>query len=59
MKEYLTTAEVAEILNMSEAGMRYWRSRNEGPQHFKIGRRVLYSRSDVDQFIAQARAAAS
>lgn len=33
------------------------RSTGQGPRYFKIGRRVLYAREDVEAFIAAARQA--
>lgn len=55
MPEYLTTHEVAELLRRSPETVRYWRHVGEGPRSFKIGRRVLYDRADVEQFIAEAK----
>lgn len=57
MSDYMTTADVAEMLHMTESGLRYWRSRGEGPRCFKLGRRMLYAREDVHAFLAAARAA--
>jgi len=54
---YLTTAEVADLLRTSAETVRYWRHVGGGPKSFKIGRRVLYAREDVERFIADARAA--
>lgn len=53
--EYMTTAEVAELLRTPAETVRYWRHVGEGPPSFKIGRRVLYAREDVAAFIAAAR----
>lgn len=56
MGTYLTTQEVATILRTSPETVRYWRHLgNKGPASFKVGRRVLYAREDVEQFIAEAR----
>lgn len=56
MAEYLTTADVATLLRTSAETVRYWRHINKGPKSFKVGRRVLYARDDVEAFIAEARA---
>lgn len=56
MTEYLTTGEVAETLRTSPETVRYWRHVSKGPKSFKVGRRVLYAREDVERFIADARA---
>lgn len=55
MSEYLTTGEVADTLRTPVETVRYWRHVNKGPKSFKVGRRVLYAREDVEAFIAEAR----
>ncbi len=57
MGSFLTTAEVAEILRTPAETIRFWRHLGKGPASFKVGRRVLYAREDVEQFIAEARKA--
>ena len=57
MPNYLTTAEVAELLRTPAETVRFWRHVGKGPRSFKVGRRVLYARDDVDAFIAEAREA--
>lgn len=56
MDSYLTTEEVADLLRTTPETIRYWRHVGKGPKSFKVGRRVLYAREDLDAFIAQARA---
>jgi len=46
----LTTAEVAERLRMPEATLRYWRAVGKGPDGRRVGKRVLYSLTDVEAF---------
>lgn len=53
--DYLTTEEVAQQLRTPVETVRYWRHVDKGPKSFKVGRRVLYAREDVEAFIAQAR----
>jgi excisionase family DNA binding protein len=53
--ELLITTEVAALLRVPAETLRYWRHIGRGPRSFKVGRRVLYARSDVETFIAQAR----
>jgi len=59
MDEYLTTPDVADILRTSAETVRYWHHIGKGPKSFKVGRRRLYARSDVENFIAAHRANAS
>lgn len=54
--EYMTTAEVATMVRTSPETVRYWRHIDKGPASFKVGRRVLYAREDVERWIAEARA---
>lgn len=58
MTQYLTTQEVADALRTPAETVRYWRHVNKGPKSFKVGRRVLYAREDVEAFIAEARSLA-
>jgi excisionase family DNA binding protein len=48
---FLTTDEVADWLHTSPATLRYWRYRGEGPKSFKAGKRRLYRRADVEQWV--------
>ncbi len=56
--EYLTTSEVAELLRIPAETWRYWRAIHYGPKSFKVGRRVLYAKTDLEAFIAEARSEA-
>ncbi|MFF4846661.1 helix-turn-helix domain-containing protein [Streptomyces sp. NPDC001194] len=47
---YLTTAEVAERYRTAESTVRYWRHVGYGPRGVKVGRRVLYSESELARF---------
>jgi excisionase family DNA binding protein len=56
MPQYLTTAEVAELLRAPLETVRYWRHVGKGPKSFKAGRKVLYELADVEAWIEQAKA---
>lgn len=49
--DLLTITEVAELLRMPVATLRYKRHDRSGPRSFRLGRRVLYRRSDVIDYI--------
>ena len=49
--ELLTITEVAELLRTPVATLRYWRHLRIGPPSFRIGRRVMYRRTDVEEWI--------
>jgi excisionase family DNA binding protein len=55
MADFLTTDELAMLLRAPTETVRYWRHVGKGPRSFKVGRRVLYAREDVEAFIAKAR----
>lgn len=49
----LNSAEVAQLIRVPEATLRYWRHVGIGPRSFKMGpRRVLYRAADVDAWVA-------
>jgi len=50
--EWLTLREFAEEIRIPEATIRYWRWQGRGPKSTKLGRRVVYRRSDVDAWLA-------
>ncbi len=52
MERLLTLDEVAELIRVPAATLRYWRHRGTGPKSFKMGpRRVMYRERDVLQWI--------
>lgn len=51
----LTIEEVAELLRMPVASLRYWRVLGTGPRGFIIGRRLRYLRADVLAWIEERR----
>ncbi len=54
----LTIAEAAQLLRAPVATLRYWRHLGTGPRSFRLGRRVLYRRDDLDSWVdAQLRQA--
>lgn len=57
--EYLTITEAAELLRAPVATLRYWRHLDTGPRSFRIGRRVMYRRVDLDAWIAEQLTKAS
>lgn len=56
-REYLTTEDLAELLQVSVQTVRSWRFHRTGPRGVRLGRRVRYRRVDVDRWVeANARA---
>ena len=49
--DLLTITEAAELLRAPVATLRYWRHLGTGPHSFRVGRRVLYRRDDLNTWI--------
>lgn len=49
----LTTAEVADRLNVSEQTLRHWRTQNRGPRYLKLGKAVRYRPADITTWIEE------
>jgi excisionase family DNA binding protein len=52
LKRLLTVKQLAEILQVPEDTIYYWRSRGEGPRGFRVGRDVRFRESDVEAWLA-------
>lgn len=50
---FLTTEEVAARYRTSPATVRWWRQVGSGPKGIKVGRRVLYSLANCEEFEQQ------
>jgi len=49
------TPGAATILGISPGHLRNLRSQGEGPAFYRVGRRVIYKRADLDAFLASCR----
>jgi hypothetical protein len=47
----LNEKEASKIIGISVGTLRNWRSQRQGPPYYKVGRRVLYSSSDLRRFL--------
>ena len=56
---YLSEKEAAAYLAVSMSTLRRWRRARSGPDHFRFGGVLRYSRSDLDRFIAKFTNAAA
>lgn len=45
--------EAADMLRLPESTLRYWRHMNKGPKAARIGGRVMYRKSDVENWIEE------
>lgn len=53
--KYLNMPEMNEEFGWPVDTLRYWRQHGDGPPSFKIGRRVMYDRADVEAWIADQK----
>ena len=51
--DLLTLHEVAELLRVPEATLRYWRHCKTGPTSYKIGRHLRYRRHDIHTWLSR------
>ena len=49
-QEFLTTADAAKITTLAVSTLEGMRVRGEGPPYLKLGRRVVYAKSDLLAF---------
>jgi predicted DNA-binding transcriptional regulator AlpA len=50
----LTPVKAARYLGVSEGVLRLWRTRGEGPRHFKAGSKLVrYRRIDLDRWVEE------
>jgi DNA-binding transcriptional MerR regulator len=54
-QQLLTLVEAAALLRTPVATLRYWRQRGIGPDSFRLGRRVVYRREDLDRWVLSRR----
>jgi len=59
MTDLMRTEEVSQDYRIPVPTLRYWAQRGEGPSSFKLGRRRMYRREDVEAWIEAARTAAT
>lgn len=54
--DYMTTDEVATLARTAPGTVRYWRHIKFGPKGFRLGKRVLYRRDEVERWLAEREA---
>lgn len=50
--ELLHVEQVSGETGINPGTLRYWRSTNQGPPSFTLGKRVVYRRSELEKWIA-------
>ena len=52
---YLNSQQVAQLLGLAANTLAKWRLSGIGPRYSKLGRRVVYQRSEIDEWLAGNR----
>ena len=53
--ELMTQAQFARVALQSEVTVARWRREGAGPAYLKLGRKVMYSRADIEVWLAKQR----
>jgi predicted DNA-binding transcriptional regulator AlpA len=53
--DFITTKEVAQILRKSEWWVKMLRRDGGGPPYYRLGRGIIYKRSELDEWIGLAQ----
>ena len=51
----LSSADVAELLDVSTRTLEFWRYVGKGPAYVRVGRRVRYRPADVEAYLEAQR----
>ncbi|MBV5244331.1 helix-turn-helix domain-containing protein [Mycolicibacterium sp. PAM1] len=57
--DILGVKAAASFLGISEGTLRYWRHTGQGPTSFKLGRRLVYRREELERWLKEQEAATS
>ncbi len=52
--DFMTTKELAELLQIAPGTLCNWRVQGYGPRFVKFGQRVLYRKDEVKQFVEES-----
>lgn len=55
LRTRLNTVEAAEYTDVPASTLRWYRSTNDGPRSYKLGRHVYYDLEDLDAWIEAER----
>ena len=53
MGDFFVVIEAGKYIRKPPATLQWWRHVKRGPIYVKIGRRIFYRKSDLDDFIAE------
>lgn len=55
LTQLMTTAQVSELLNVAPSTLLSWRKQRKFLAYYRVGNRLLYHRTDVEDFMRGAR----
>jgi hypothetical protein len=53
--ELIPDAEAANILGQKPETLAVWRCKGTGPVYYKVGRRIFYTRPDINAYVVSRR----
>ena len=56
VSDFMTMRETAQAIGKNVRTLKYWKASGYGPDHFYIGKRVFYRRSDVISWLEKISA---
>ena len=56
VQDFMTARQAAQAIGVHVRTLKYWKATGYGPDHFYIGKRLFYRRSDVIQWLEQISA---
>lgn len=59
MPDRFTLREASNYLHVPVNTLRWWRTCDEGPRSYTLGRKVFYDRTDLDKWAETQKAATS
>ena len=54
--DILGVRAASSFTGVAENTLRYWRQVGQGPQSFKLGRRIVYRRDELERWLAEQEA---
>lgn len=53
VSDFLTAREAAEAIGVHVRTLKYWKATGYGPDHFYIGKRLFYRRTEIVDWLQQ------
>ena len=50
-EEFMTPKELEQFTGLKMGTLANWRTKNKGPSYLKLGRRVLYTKKEINKWL--------